>query len=132
MPTPINIGTRDIPLHFARRLTDIVNAEIKNGTFLDKLTPVTRDLFRYWFDDVFCENRKVNFHIGQKQAIANTIYVHEVLKTSTVFDTYSTIDQEVLAQMDLVDLKKPKYQYPKYAIKKPFTGRHGDMPFLNP
>jgi type III restriction enzyme len=117
MPTPINIGTRDIPLLFASRLTDIVNTEIKNGTFLDKLTPVTRDLFRFWFDDVFCENRKINFHIGQRQAIVNIIYVHEVLKTSTVLDTYSSVDQELLAQLSLVDLKKPKYQYPKYAIK---------------
>ena len=117
MPTPVNIGTRDIPLQFARRLTDLVNTEIKNGTFLDKLTPVTRDLYRYWFEDIFCENRRANFHIGQRQAILNTIYVHEILKTSNVFDTYSLIDQELLAQMDLVDLKRPKYQYPKYAIK---------------
>jgi type III restriction enzyme len=117
MPTPINIGTRDIPLFFAKRLSDIVNTEIKNGTFLDKLTPVTRDLFRFWFEDIFCENRKINFHIGQRQAIVNTIYIHEVLKTSTVLDTYSSIDQELLAQLNLVDLKKSKYQHPKYAIK---------------
>jgi type III restriction enzyme len=117
MPTPINIGTRDIPLQFARRLTDIVNAELKNGTLQDKLTPITRDLLRFWFEDIFCENRKINFHLGQKQAILNAIYIHEVLKTSTVFDTYSMIDQEILAQMDLVDLKKPKYQHPKYAVK---------------
>lgn len=117
MPTPINIGTRNIPLQFARRLTDIVNAELKSGMLQDKVTPITRDLLRFWFENIFCENRKINFHLGQKQAIFNAIYVHEVLKTSAVFDMYSMIDQEILVQMDLVDLKKPKYQYPKYAVK---------------
>jgi type III restriction enzyme len=117
MPTPLNIGTRDIPLRFARRLTDIVNTEYQNKTYLDKVSPVTRDLLRFWFEDIFCENRKINFHSGQKQAILNTIYVHEFLRNSTVFDMYASIDQELLAQMDLVDLKKTKYQHPKYAIK---------------
>jgi type III restriction enzyme len=117
MPTPINIGTRDIPLQFARRLTDIVNSEIKNASFQDKVTPVTRDLLRFWFDDIFCENRKVNFHIGQKQAVLNVIYAHEILKTTTVFDMYASVDQELVAQMDLRDLKRPKYQHPKYAVK---------------
>ena len=117
MPTPINIGTRDIPLRFAKRLKELANNELTNGTFLDKVTATTRDLLRFWFEDIFCENRKINFHLGQKQAILNTIYIHEILKTSTVFDTYAAVDQEMLAQMDLVDLKKSKYQHPKYAIK---------------
>ncbi len=114
MPTPLNIGTRDIPLRLAKRLTDLVNSD---ESYLEKITPVTRDLLRFWFDSVFCENRTINFHRGQKQAILNTIYVHEILKTSSVFDTYSAVDQEILAQMDLMELKKPKYQHPKYAMK---------------
>ena len=117
MPTPINIGTRDIPLHFARRLTGIVDTEMKNGTFLEKVSSVTKDLLRFWFEDIFCENRKINFHFGQKQAILNIIYIHEILKVSNVFDTYASVDQELLAQINMVDLKKPKYQHPKYAVK---------------
>ncbi|MEW6088919.1 MAG: DEAD/DEAH box helicase family protein [bacterium] len=117
MPTPINIGTKDIPLKFAKRLTEIVNAEFKKGTFLDKVTPVTRDLLRFWFEDIFCENRRYNFHLGQKQAILNTIFVHEIFRTSTVFDMYTAVEQELLAQIDMKDLKKDKYQHPKYAVK---------------
>jgi type III restriction enzyme len=117
MPSPVNIGTREIPLSFVKKLTEIVNAEWDNKTYLEKVTPVTRELLRFWFEDAFCENRTINFHSGQKQAILNTIYVHEILKTSTVFDTWAMVDSELLAQMDLVDLKKGKYQYPKYAVK---------------
>ncbi len=114
MPTPLNIGTRDIPLRLAKRLTEFVNSD---AAYLEKVTPFTRDLLRFWFDPVFCENRTFNFHRGQKQAILNSIYVHEVLKTTSVFDTYSVVDEAILAEMDLVELKKPKYQHPKYAMK---------------
>ena len=117
MPMPVNTGTRDIPLRFARRLTEMVKAVYDNGEFLSKVTTVTQDLLRFWFDDAFCENRNINFHAGQRQAILNTIYTHEILKTTNVFDTYSLIDDEILAQMDLVELKKSKYQHPKYAMK---------------
>ena len=119
MPTPLNIGTRDIPLRFVKRLTDIVNSQfdLKNESFTEKLTPYTKDLLKYWFEDGFCENRNINFHKGQKQAIINTIYVYEILKPATVFDMYSLVDDEILAEMDKVELKKSKYQHPKYAMK---------------
>ena len=119
MPTPLNIGTRDVPLRFAKLLTDQVNSQfdLNKLAFLDKFTPITRDLLRFWFDEGYQETRGINFHKGQKQAILNTLYVHEVLKTSNVIDMYSCVDEEILAEMDKVELKKPKYQHPKYAMK---------------
>ena len=117
MPNSINIGTRDIPLKFARRLTEIVNAEWDSKAFLNKVSPVTQDLLRYWFSDTFCQQRKYNFHQGQKQAILNTIYAHEVLKSSSVFEMYSLIDKDILAELGLKELTNEKYNYPKYAIK---------------
>lgn len=119
MPTPRNTGTRDIPLRFAKKLSETVNNQfnLKSPTFLDKFTPTTRDLLRYWFDEAFCDNRAINFHQGQKQAIINTIYIHEVLKTSNVFDAYAGIDNDILAEMDKIELAKSKYKYPKYAMK---------------
>ena len=54
MPTPLNIGTRDIPLRLAKRLTELVNSEYDKLSYLEKVTPVTRDLLRFWFDPVFC------------------------------------------------------------------------------
>lgn len=38
MPTMLNTGTRDIPLQFAKQLSDIVNAEWEQGTFMQKVS----------------------------------------------------------------------------------------------
>ena len=106
MPTPINIGTRDVPLRFARQLTEIVNKAWADGSLLAQVTPITRDLLRFWFEDNFCENRNFNFHQGQIQAILNAIYAHEIIKAKNVFDLYANVDEEVLAEMDKVGLTK--------------------------
>ena len=88
MATALNTGTRDIPLQFSKQLTDIVNAEWEQGTFMQKVSTITQDLLRFWFSPAFCDERRINFHEGQKQAILNTIYCHEILKTTSVFDMY--------------------------------------------
>lgn len=81
MPISKNIGTRDVPLKFAAELTRITNEAWDSGELMNGVTPVTQDLLRYWFTDTFCDQRRFNFHQGQKQAILNTIYVHEILKS---------------------------------------------------
>lgn len=117
MPTPVTSGTRDIPLRLARALTAQVNAAWESGELLDKTTPITQRLLRFWFSDVFCEQRHFNFHSGQRQAILNTIYVHEILRPTSVFDLYAAVDQELLAEMDLTLLRREKYQHPQYCCK---------------
>lgn len=117
MPTTPALGTREIPLELAKKITSIVNREWMKGTFLDGVSLVTKDLLKFWFDDAFCDIRKFNFHDGQRQAILNTIYLHEVLKIKNVLDVYKIVDQNLLQEMDLLDLKKSKYNHPKYAIK---------------
>ena len=62
-------------------------------------------------------SRNINFHAGQRQAILNTIYVHEILKAESVFDMYAGVDGDVLAEMDISYLKKDKFSHPKYCIK---------------
>ncbi|QTA37580.1 DEAD/DEAH box helicase family protein [Thermosipho ferrireducens] len=117
MPTPINTGTRDVPLKFARVLTEKVNYEWENGDFLAKVSPVTQNLLTYWFTEPFTDNRNFNFHEGQKQAILNTIYLHEVLEVSSVIEMYERISPELIHEMDITLLMKEKYNIPKYAIK---------------
>ncbi|MGB2728251.1 MAG: DEAD/DEAH box helicase family protein [Halobacteriota archaeon] len=117
MVNPKSLGTRHIPLKFAKIVTQMANKEWEDGSFLDKVTPITRDLLRFWFQDAFCETRRFNFHEGQKQAILNTIYMHEVLKTKNVMDMYMSAHPELLQEMDLLNLKQDKYSHPKYAIK---------------
>lgn len=117
MATPINIGTRDIPLKLARTLTDKVNESWANGEMLAKVSPVTRDLLTFWFTEPHTETRYANFHEGQRQAILNTIYLHEILGVKAVKDIYENIEFELLSEIDMAEFKKAKYEIPKYAIK---------------
>ncbi len=113
-----HLGTRDIPLKLAQAITEAVAAEWKSGSFLDKVTPITRDLLRFWDPEgSFSDLRRFNFHVGQWQAILNSIYIHEVLKIKNVQDIYMAINSQLLAEMDLVDMQKDKYSHPKYCIK---------------
>lgn len=117
MSIALNTGTRDVPLKFAQALSALVISEWENGSFLSKTTPVTQDLLRFWFSDPFCDARIVNFHEGQRQAILNTIYTHEILKAESVFDMYSSVSSEITTEMELSYLKKDKFSHPKYCIK---------------
>ncbi len=117
MTVALNTGTRDVPLKFARELTSIVNEEWESGSFLAKTTPVTQDLLRFWFDDSFCDARSTNFHAGQREAILNTIYLHEILKTDSVFDMYTAVNDEITAEMDIAYLNRDSFSHPKYCLK---------------
>lgn len=117
MPNSINPGTRDIPLKLARTLTDKVNESWANGEMMAKVSPVTRDLLTFWFTEPHTETRYANFHEGQRQAILNTIYLHEIVGIKTVMDVYESIEFELLAEIDMSEIKKPKYEIPKYGIK---------------
>lgn len=117
MPVSTNTGTRDIPLRFAAALTEAVKKEWESGDLINKTTPATQDLLRFWFQDGFCDARSINFHEGQKQAILNTIYLQEILKTDSVFDMYAAVSNEITAEMDIAYLKKDKFSHPKYCLK---------------
>ena len=111
------INSSNISLELAHRLTDVVNAAWKSGEMLEKVTPTTASLLNYWFGEGFCNERARNFHEGQRQAILNTIYLHEVMGENCVMDAYQGIIPELMDRADLAQLAKPKYQMPKYAVK---------------
>ncbi|MBQ2983501.1 MAG: DEAD/DEAH box helicase family protein [Candidatus Gastranaerophilales bacterium] len=117
MPISTNTGTRDIPLQFAKQLSEIVNQEWESGSFIQKVTPVTQDLLRYWFNPVFCETRVINFHKGQKQAILNAIYCHEILKIDSILSMYQQASQDLLSPNFFNYIANDKFQYPKYCVK---------------
>lgn len=110
-------GTGSIPLKMAKCLSEEVNEAWEDGSFYDGVTPVTQDLLRYWFSDVFCDTRDTNFHEGQKQAILNIIYLHEILKVTNVKDLYLLTNPEILQDMDIDYLEKSKFQHPMYGVK---------------
>ena len=111
------INSSNISLELAHRLTDMVNAAWKSGEMLEKVTPTTASLLNYWFGEGFCNERARNFHEGQRQAILNIIYLHEVMGENCVMDAYQGIIPELMDRADLAQLAKPKYQMPKYAVK---------------
>ena len=43
-----HFGTRNIPLKLAEEITAVVNTEWEEGGILEKVTPVTKDLLRFW------------------------------------------------------------------------------------
>ena len=113
-----SLGTRNIPLKLAELITKMANKEWEDGTFMEKVSHVTKDLLRFWDPNgSFGDLRNFNFHEGQWQAILNTIYMHEILKVKSVHDMYMSIHPELLQEMDLLDLKRDKYSHPKYCIK---------------
>lgn len=117
MPSAINIKTKDLPLQFAKQLSAVVSHEWETGTFLNKVSPITKDLLKFWFKEPFTTDRAVNFHSGQKQAILNAIYCHEVLKGTCPLDLYQQISQGLLSADMLVALNDEKNKHPKYCIK---------------
>lgn len=111
------INSSNISWELAHRLTDVVKAAWKSGEMLEKVTPTTASLLNYWFGEGFCNERVRNFHEGQRQAILNIIYLHEVMGENCVMDAYQGIIPELMDRADLAQLAKPKYQMPKYAVK---------------
>jgi type III restriction enzyme len=107
----------NVSLELAKRLTDMVTAEFDSGQMYGKVTPTTAELLKYWFSTEYCETRKMNFHQGQRQAILNIIYLHEVMGVDDVMDIYKCVAEDLLQTADLGQLAQQKYQMPKYAVK---------------
>ncbi len=99
-----------------RLQVDCACLESGNAPILQKVTPVTADLVRWWFQQACCDTRGVNFHDGQRQALLHTIYCHEVLQPDTSVDLY-----QKLAAEDLLTARRleevVRSQHPKYCLK---------------
>lgn len=84
------------------------------------MTPTTKVLLTHWLDEAHVATRPyLNFHKGQRQAILNAIYLHEILKTQTTLDVYERVAADLLHDPGVTpsQLSQPKYQHPKYCIK---------------
>src|SRR4051812_13755564 len=65
---------------------------------LEHVTPITAELLRYWFERDYCDGRELNFHEGQRQAIVNIIYAHEVVGPRRLQDLYEAVAPEALLE----------------------------------
>ena len=104
-------------LELAKRLSETVNAAWESGELLDQVTPTTQDLLKYWFSEEYCSLRNRNFHAGQRQAILNIAYLHEVMGVKNVLEYYEQLTPDLMSVVDLGTMGQQKYQMPKYAVK---------------
>lgn len=104
-------------LELAKRLSETVNAAWESGELMEQVTPTTQELLKFWFSEEYCSLRNQNFHAGQRQAILNIIYLHEVTGVRNVLQYYEQLTPDLLPVVDLGTLGKKKYQMPKYAVK---------------
>ena len=104
-------------LELAKRLSETVNEAWESGELLEQVTPTTQELLKFWFSEEYCSLRNRNFHAGQRQAILNIVYLHEVLKAKNVLEYYERLMPDMMAFSDLGTLNQQKYQMPKYAVK---------------
>jgi type III restriction enzyme len=111
-------------LVLANRLTPIVEAACEGldggkAQILEQVTDITGELLRFWFQQDYLDTRNINFHPGQRQAILNTIYAHEVLKTKTLAELYKNVCPEAALENYAThkSLSESKNNYPKYCMK---------------
>lgn len=111
-------------LTLARKLTArVANAcaglETGSAPILDHVSVTTAELLKWWFQDDFKDTRTFNFHEGQRAAILNVIYAHEVLGMTTLKGLYQEIAPEVLIASDQATqmIGASKNDYPKYCLK---------------
>lgn len=111
-------------LTLATKLTDRVKAacvglESGSAEILENVTDTTAELLKWWFQEDFMDTRQFNFHEGQKNAILNVIYAHEVLGMTSLKGLYQDIAPEVLIESTNAAniISADKNNYPKYCLK---------------
>lgn len=106
-------------LQLAKDLTNIVNDSFLSGEMLEKVSPVTRELLYYWFDENWTNSRDINFHQGQREAILNTVYLTEILKVTDVKDIYNQVSPDLILEKSiwLNYIESDRFSYPRYCYK---------------
>ena len=99
--------------------TACVGLDTGDAPILDQVSETTAELLKWWFQADFQDLRQFNFHPGQRQALLNIIYAHEVLGVTTLQGMYQAVAPEVLlvSTRDSEIIRAPKNAYPKYCLK---------------
>lgn len=85
---------------------------------LQRVTPTTAELLRFWFQQDFCDVRTLNFHEGQRAAILHVIYAHEVLGARTLSDLYQEVASAAMLDGGVLgEVTRDRNRHPKYAAK---------------
>jgi len=103
----------------AKVKSECIGLEEGVADIYERVSEPTANLLRHWFLQDFVDLRRgLNFHVGQKQALLNTIYAHEVLGAHSLKDLYSLVAPEALLKDGLLThISQQKYDHPKYCLK---------------
>ena len=73
------------PLRFAMTVTERANAAWEDGSFIESVTPTTRALLTYWFDEAYVDMRELNFHIDRNIHVEHQLLLQVRRLNSTDF-----------------------------------------------
>src|SRR5262245_13605716 len=92
-----------------------VGLETGAAPILEKVSETTAELLKWWFQPEFQDARSFNFHPGQRQALLNIIYAHEVLGIPTLQELYQVAAPDVMlgSTRDSEIITAAKNAYPK-------------------
>ena len=96
-----------------------VGLDTGDAPILEHVSEMTAELVKWWFQADYQDARAFNFHPGQRQALLNVIYAHEVMGITTLQDLYEAAAPDVLlvSTRDSEIIRAAKNAYPKYCLK---------------
>jgi type III restriction enzyme len=116
------VGINDLTL--AEKLTARVaktceGLETGGAPILELVSQTTAELLKWWFQEDFKDTRGFNFHEGQRAAILNVIYAHEVLGMTSLKGLYQAVAPEVMlaSARESEIIAESKNDHPKYCLK---------------
>lgn len=104
----------------AARVDDQIADLVAGGEpeLLEKVTPTTAELLKFWFQQDYCDLRVLNFHEGQRAAILHIIYAHEVIGARTLRQLYEAVAGEAMLEGGVLgEVTRERHAHPKYAAK---------------
>jgi type III restriction enzyme len=112
------------PFPLATGIAKLIDGQIPDivlgqpAELMSQVTPVTGELLKYWFQQDYCDLRRLNFHEGQRSAILHIIYAHEVLAPKRLRDLYEAVAPEAMLEAGTLSMvTRSLHNYPKYAAK---------------
>jgi type III restriction enzyme len=115
-----SINDLTLAVNLTERVSEAsISLESGDAPILSQVSETTAELLKFWFQQDYIDNRGFNFHEGQRKAILNVIYAHEVLGMTTLKGLYAEVAPQVLlssAQAAEI-IGATKNDYPKYCLK---------------
>lgn len=112
------------PFPLATGLAKLVDRQVPDlvagldPEMLNQVTPTTAELLKFWFQQDFCDLRKLNFHEGQRAAILHIVYAHEVLGARSLRELYEAVAGDAMLDGGVLgEVTRDRHNHPKYAAK---------------